>query len=93
MLAIIIPNDADFVKHGNTITITLNSGECSIHHLPEEEPRLSEGFRVPFTKRAKEIHDLRMQGLTQKQVADKLGTTQANVSRIEMALKKLAKAE
>lgn len=64
-----------------------------MHHLPEEEPRRPEGPRVPFAKRAKEIHDLRMQGLTQKQVADKLGTTQANVSRIEMALKKLAKAE
>lgn len=49
--------------------------------------------REPITQREAEIKKLRDEGLTQREVAKIMGTTQANISKIERAMKSRAKEQ
>lgn len=49
--------------------------------------------REPITQREAEIKKLRDEGLTQREVAKIMGTTQANISKIERAMKNRAKEQ
>ncbi|MDT3664028.1 MAG: helix-turn-helix domain-containing protein [Anaerobiospirillum sp.] len=49
--------------------------------------------REPITQREDEIKKLRDEGLTQREVAKIMGTTQANISKIERAMKSRAQKQ
>ena len=49
--------------------------------------------REPITQREAEIKKLRDEGLTQREVAKIMGTTQANISKIERTMKNRAKEQ
>lgn len=79
-----------------TITVQSNSDIPVSDNAPAESTIIStgvsanitQGRRKPITQMEPIIKQLRTEGKTQLQVAEILGTTQANISKIERTMKK-----
>lgn len=83
--------DSDPANNGAPTDVSSPSGAgAPSTEVQHTEPRRR---RIPFSHMAAEIEKLRKEGLTQKEVAQRLGTTQANVSRIERAAQKAREEE
>ena len=76
-----INNDQDNIKTKGMITVTGN-----VTNITQER-------RKPVTQMEPMIKQLRDSGKTQRQVAEILGTTQANISKIERAMKSRAREQ